>query len=76
MMTPIELRNRQFKPGRGYSRDEMDEFLDELFDSYETLYKENASLKEKLTKLNEGVQYYKSIETTLQKALVLAEKKN
>ena len=38
------------------------------------LYKENIELKDKITVLNEGIQYYKTIEKTLQKALVLAEK--
>lgn len=74
MLTPIELHNAEHKTGRGYSKKEMDAFLEDVFESYETLYKENAELKEKLTQLSEGVQYYKSMESTLQKALVLAEK--
>ena len=36
--------------------------------------RENSELKEKLTTLSEGMQYYKSIEKTLQKSLVLAQK--
>ena len=62
MFTPIELRNMQFRPGRGYNREEMDEFLNELFDSYEKIYKENEELKNDINKLNDGVQYYKSME--------------
>lgn len=74
MLTPIEIHNREHKSGRGYSKKEMDEFLDEVLENYEVLYKDNIELKEKLAKLSEGIQYYKSMETTLQKALVLAEK--
>lgn len=74
MLTPIEIHNKELKTGRGYSKKEMDEFLDEILESYESLYKENIELKEKLTKLSEGIQYYKTMESTLQKALVLAEK--
>ena len=73
MITPIELHNRQHKTGRGYSRKEMDLFLEEVYSNYESLYKENAELKEKLTQLSDGIQYYKAMENTLQKALVLAE---
>lgn len=73
MITPIELHNRQHKTGRGYSRKEMDLFLEEVYSNYEILYKENAELKEKLTQLSDGIQYYKAMENTLQKALVLAE---
>lgn len=74
MLTPIEIHNKQHKTGRGYSKKEMDEFLDDVLEGYESLYKENIELKDKISKLSEGVQYYKSIENTLQKALVLAEK--
>lgn len=74
MITPIELHNKQHKTGRGYNKKEMDIFLDEVLSNYETLYKENAELKEKITQLSDGIQYYKAMETTLQKALVLAEK--
>ena len=35
---------------------------------------ENKKLKEKLTSLSDGIQYYKNLEDNLQKALVLAEK--
>ena len=74
MLTPIEIHNKEHKHGRGYSKKEMDEFLDEISEDYETLYKENRDLKEKLEKLSEGIQYYKNLEATLQKALVLAER--
>ncbi len=42
MLTPIELHNAEHKTGRGYSRKEMDVFLEDVFDNYEKLYKENA----------------------------------
>ncbi len=74
MLTPIEIHNAEHKTGRGYSKREMDEFLDSVSESYETLYKENMELKNKLSKLTNEIEYYKSMETTLQKALVLAEK--
>lgn len=74
MLTPIEIHNKQHKQGRGYSKKEMDEFLERIAEDYETIYKENREMKEKLEKLSDGIQYYKSMEGTLQKALVLAEK--
>lgn len=74
MITPIELHNKQHKAGRGYKKKEMDLFLDEVFESYEHLYKENVELKDKISRLSDGVQQYKTMETALQKALVLAEK--
>lgn len=75
MLTPIDIQNHSLKTAvRGYSKKETDDFLDEILKGYEELYKENRELKDKITSLSEGIQYYKQMETTLQKALVLAEK--
>lgn len=73
-LTPMDINNKEFKKGlRGYNSDEVDEFLDQIVDNYEELYKENANLKEKLSNANEKVEYYSKIETTIQNTLVLAQ---
>lgn len=73
-LTPMDINNKEFKKGlRGYNSDEVDEFLDEIVDNYEELYKENANLKEKLNNANEKVEYYSKIESTIQSTLVLAQ---
>ena len=74
MLTPIEIHNAQHKTGRGYSKKEMDEFLADVVASYESVYKENVELKNSISKLQGEMDYYKSMENTLQKALVLADK--
>lgn len=75
MLTPIDIQNHSLKTAvRGYSKKETDDFLEEILKDYEDLYKENRELKDKIASLSEGIQYYKQMETTLQKALVLAEK--
>lgn len=75
MLTPIDIQNHSLKTAvRGYSKKETDDFLEEILQGYEELYKENRELKDKMASLSEGIQYYKQMETTLQKALVLAEK--
>lgn len=74
MITPIEIQSKSFKTGIGYDKKDVDSFLHEILIGYETLYKENMELNDKLNALNEGISYYKTIEKTLQKALVLAEK--
>ncbi len=74
MLTPIEIQGITFKNGRGYKKDDVDSFMKALHHDYEIMYKENMELKEKVNTLSEGVQYYKNLEKTLQKALVLAEK--
>ncbi|MCQ2496686.1 MAG: DivIVA domain-containing protein [Lachnospiraceae bacterium] len=75
MLTPVEIQSKTFKSGGlGYDKKDVDAFMREAYRSFETLYRENMELKDKVSVLNEGIQYYKSIEKTLQKALVLAEK--
>lgn len=75
MLTPSDIRNRMLKTTMGgYNKKDTDDFLDSVYQSFETLYKENKDLKDKVASLSEGVQYYKQMENTLQKALILAEK--
>ena len=45
----------------------------ELLKDYEKIYKENIEFKDKIAVLNQGIQHYKSIEDTLQNALVVAQ---
>lgn len=73
MITPIELQSKSFRSGIGYDKKDVDGFIQELLNDYESMYKENMELSDKINVLNEGINYYKTIEKTLQKALVLAE---
>lgn len=73
MITPIDIQARNFKTGMGYSKADVDAFFQTLTTDFETLYRENLELKDKINILNDGINHYKSIEKSLQKALVLAE---
>lgn len=74
MLSLNEIKNYEFKKGIGYTKKSVDDFVNEIVESFEEVNRENTELKEKLTTLSEGMQYYKSIEKTLQKSLVLAQK--
>lgn len=76
MLSPLDLQNKKVetKKRKYYDKDEMDEYLTLVFDQYKELYTENQELKKNVKTLSDGVQYYRSIESTMQKALVLAEK--
>lgn len=74
MITPIEIQKTVFKPGHGYAKNQVDEFKDIILKDYESLYRQNLDLNDKLVALNEKLQYYSSMEKSLHKALVLAEK--
>lgn len=74
MFTPLQIQEKDFKTGIGYDKKDVEQFLKELSGDYEALLDENDNLKRKLKDLTESLSYYKSIEKTLQKALILAEK--
>ena len=73
-LTPLDIRHKEFKRGmRGYADVEVDEFLDQIADEYERLFKENIDLQDRVEALEEKVAGYKRIEETLQKTLVNAQ---
>jgi cell division initiation protein len=73
-LTPLDIRHREFKRGmRGYVDEEVDEFLDQIADEFERLFKENIDLGERIENLEEQVSRYRRIEETLQKTLVSAQ---
>ena len=75
MLTPVEIQNRAFKSGGlGYDKKDVDSFMKEICDSYELLYREKMELTDKVNVLNDALQNYKTIEKTMQKALMLAQK--
>ena len=73
-LTPMDIKNKEFKKGfRGYDSEEVDEFINEIIDNYEELYKENSRLKENLSRSNEKLEHYVKIENTIQNTLLLAQ---
>jgi cell division initiation protein len=73
-LTPLDIRHKDFKRGmRGYADVEVDEFLDEVADEYERLFKEGIDLRERVEALEEKVAGYRRIEETLQKTLISAQ---
>ena len=74
MLTPVDVQNKIFKGGIGYDKKEVESFMREIAADYESLYRSNVELKDKVTTLNESLQHYRSIEDSMQKALTLSEK--
>ena len=75
MITPLDIENKTFSKQvvSGYNVDEVKQFMATLLTDYEKLYKENIEYKDKIEMLNQGIQHYKSIEDTLQNALIVAQ---
>ncbi len=73
-ITSMDITEKEFKKVlRGYSVEEVDEFLDKIAEEYEVLYKENSNYKEKLSGIQEKIEHYNKMENTIQNTLLLAQ---
>ena len=75
MITPLDIENKKFSKQmmNGYNVEEVDDFLDDLTADYSKNYKEITELKAQIEELNKSLEHYKTIETTLQNTLVMAQ---
>ena len=75
MITPLDIENKRFAKQmmNGYSVEEVDDFLDELTVEYSKNYKEVNELRTKVEELTNSLVQYKTIESTLQSTLIMAQ---
>lgn len=74
-LTPLDISKVEFtKSFRGYSEEEVDDFLEKVVKDYEELYRENLELKEQVEREARNLDKYKNLEETLKNTLVLAQK--
>ena len=76
MLTPAQVKNHRFElSGRGHYRaDEVDEFFDEVYDSYSQMFKENGDLVRKIGLLADKVEEYRKDEDNIRAALLTAQR--
>lgn len=76
MFTPQQLEQVTFSTAvfGGYDMDSVDEFLVALLEDYNTLYKENATLKSKMRVLVEKLEEYRAGEGSAKDALRSTQK--
>ncbi len=80
MITPNDIATKDFKKvAVGYSPEEVDTFLDDIYVDYERLYRESQNPKEQpkpaepVETAAAGAAQYKNLEKTLERTIVLAE---
>ena len=70
-ITPLDIQHKVFGTTlRGYDRRQVDQFLEDLAETVESLTRENAGLKEKLSTSEEELAELKKSETTLTNTLM------
>ena len=75
MITPLDIENKKFSRKRvnGYDVEEVDDFLDQLTSDYEAKCRDISEKDRKIAQLEKDLVHYKTIETTLQNTLVIAQ---
>ena len=63
MITPLDIENKKFSKQmmNGYNVEEVDEFLDDLTQDYEKMYKEATDMKNKLQDMESDVGKYRNM---------------
>jgi cell division initiation protein len=75
-LSPLDIRQQQFnvRMFRGLDPHEVDAFLEDVAEDYESIMKENALLKEQLSAFEERSRATADLEKTLQDTLVSTQK--
>jgi len=75
MITPLDIENKKFSKQmvNGYSVEEVDEFLDQLTVEYEQKCKDMSEKDRKISQLEKELVHFKTIESTLQNTLIIAQ---
>lgn len=76
MLTPKQIKNHEFQlAGRNaYRASDVDDFMAEIYESYDQMFRENAELVKKLSLLADKVSEYKNDEDNIRNALLMAER--
>ena len=74
-ITPLDIQQQKFKIRfRGFDPQEVDLFLEQIADGFESLLKENEKLQEEILRLENESQGYKKREETFKRALLNSQK--
>ena len=75
MLTPMDIHDHQFKKSfRGYSENEVDDFLDKIVVDYEKILRENERLRNIIDTNDKELEHYRKIEKTMNDTLLVAQK--
>lgn len=74
MITPMDIHNKTFSGQiRGYSKDEVNAFLEELASDYEKIYREHRVMEEEMDTIRTKLRNYEKMESTMSHTLVMAQ---
>lgn len=75
MLTPVDIHNKEFSRSfRGFNQEEVDDFLDQVVNDYEMLYRDNHQMKKEIELCNKQLDQYHQLEKNLQDTLLVAQR--
>ncbi|MGM9539361.1 DivIVA domain-containing protein [Anaerovibrio sp.] len=75
MLTPVDIHNKEFSRSfRGFNQEEVDDFLDQVVNDYEMLYRDNHQMKKEMELCNKQLEQYHQLEKNLQDTLLVAQR--
>lgn len=74
MITPMDIHNKTFSKGlRGYSEEEVNDFLRQIVTDYEQIYREHREMEEQMDQMKTKLANYEKISETMTNTLQLAK---
>lgn len=74
MITPMDIHNKTFSKGlRGYSEEEVNDFLQQIVADYEQIYREHREMAEQMDQMKTKLANYERISETMSNTLQLAK---
>ena len=74
MITPMDIHNKTFSKGlRGYSEEEVNDFLSQIVTDYEQIYREHREMEEEMDQMKVKLSNYERISDTMTATLQLAK---
>ncbi|MGO3731698.1 MAG: DivIVA domain-containing protein [Vagococcus sp.] len=71
---PIDITNKSFNSKfKGYDKDEVDDFLDQIALDYEKLVQENRELEKQAKQADEKLSYFNELKDSLNQSIILAQ---
>ena len=75
MLTPVDIHNKEFSTSfRGFNKEDVDDFLDQVVNDYEALYRENHQLRKEIELNKKQLEQYHQLEKNLQDTLLVAQR--
>ncbi len=73
-LSPLDIRNKTFSTKmRGFSQEEVDDFLDQVINDYEEVIREKRELEKSLKHAEEKLTYFNELKDALNQSIIVAQ---